>query len=519
MDSGKKKPEKNETKAGSNRSLGVDTKKQISHSQKSSPLLKGQIKRALDERIKELNCFFGISAVMELPDITLDEILRKIVPLLPPAWQFPELAEACIVLEGKTYHTSDFRKTPWMLVHDIIVNGNAVGQVKVCYREELQIKNEDPFMIEERHLLDAIAERLGHIIERKWAEMGLKESEEKFRSIFNTVNDGIHIHEIGPDGKPGKFIEVNEVACQMLQYTHDEMLEHGPLDFVTGYHSRPLDAIIREQSTTGHSIFETEHRRKDGTILPVEINTHIVSLREKPVMVSVVRDITERKQVESALKLANKKMSLVSSITRHDINNQISAINMFLFLAKEGICDPTILEHLQKVEQASQLIQKQIWFTGEYDMIGITAPVWGDLQALVGIAAKQVHLLQVNVNNDLPVGAEVYADPLIVRVFFNLMDNAVKYGGKITTIRFFVIKQGDNHIIVCEDDGVGIVTEEKKNIFGREFGKSTGFGLALAKEILDITGITIKESGEPGKGARFEMTVPKGAWRSGGMTD
>ena len=189
---------------------------------------------------------------------------------------------------------------------------------------------------------------------------------------------------------------------------------------------------------------------------------------------------------------------------------------MFLYLAKEGICDPTIREHLQKVEQASQLIQKQIWFTGEYDMIGITAPVWGDLPALVSSAAKQVHLLQVNVNNDLPAGAEVYADPLIVRVFSNLMDNAVKYGGKITTIRFFVIKQGDNHIIVCEDDGVGIVAEEKKNIFKREFGKSTGFGLALAKEILDITGITIKESGEPGKGARFEMTVPKGAWRSGG---
>jgi len=503
-----------ETKAGTTRSQKADAKKQPARSQKSSPLLKGQMEKALKERMKELNCFYSISTMMEMPDIPLDEILRKIVPLLPPACQFPEIAEACIVLEGKTYQTSDFRKTPYMLIHDIIVNGNTVGQVMVCYLEEHRTKNEPPFIIEEQQLLDAIAERLGHIIERKWAEMALKESEEKFHNIFNTVNDGIHIHEIEPDGTPGKFIEVNEVACRMLHYTHDEMLKHGPLDFVTGYHNRPFNEIIRELSTTGHSIFETEHRRKDGTILPVEINTRVVSLCGKNMMVSVVRDISERKQVESALKLANKKMSLVSSITRHDINNQISAINMFLYLAEEGITDPTIREYLQKVEKASQLIQKQIWFTGEYDMIGISAPVWSDPRALAGIAAKQVLPGQVKIKNDIPAGAEVFADPLIVRVFFNLIDNAVKHGKKITTIRFSVEEHDGNHVVVCEDDGEGVVAEEKEEIFERGFGKNTGIGLALAREIFDITGITIRETGVPGKGARFEIMVPKGAWRN-----
>ena len=509
----KKKTERDEKKPGSTLSLREDAKKQPARSKKSFSDLKGQTEAKLKERMKELNCFYSISSVMELPDITLDEILKKIVQVLPPAWQFPEITEACIVLEEKTFETAHFQKNPWMLTHDILVNGNPVGQVMICYLKEIPTNDSDPFLIEKRNLLKAISERLGHIIERKWVEKALRESEEKFRGIFNTINDGIQIHKIEPDGKPGKFIEVNDIACQILQYTHDEMLKLGPLDLVTEYHSRPVDEIVREQLTTGHSRFETEHRRKDGVIVPVEINTHIFCLRGEQVMVSVVRDVTERKRAESAIKLANKKLSLLSSITRHDINNQVSAINMFLFLAEEGITDPCIHEYLQKIEKSSQLIQKQIWFTGEYDKIGVTAPVWRDTRTLVEIAAKQVQFGHVMVKNDLPAGVEVFADPLLTKVFFNLMDNAVRYGVKITNIHFFVIEHGDDHIIVCEDDGVGIVTDEKEKIFDRGFGKNTGLGLALAREILDITGISIYETGEPGKGARFEMKVPKGVWR------
>ena len=80
------------------------------------------------------------------------------------------------------------------------------------------------------------------ITTRKLVERALRESEEKFRGIFDMINDGIHIHEIEPDGKPGKFVEVNEVACRMLQYTREELLESGPLDFVSGY----IHAIARD---------------------------------------------------------------------------------------------------------------------------------------------------------------------------------------------------------------------------------------------------------------------------------
>ena len=128
-------------------------------------------------------------------------------------------------------------------------------------------------------------------------------------------------------------------------------------------------------------------------------------------------------------------------------------------------------------------------------------------------AAKEAPVGKMMVKNKLPAGTEVFADPLVVKVFYNLMDNAARYGGKITTIRFSVEERNGDHLIVCEDDGDGVVTQEKEKIFERGFGKNTGLGLALSREILSITGITIQESGETGKGARFEMAVPEGAYR------
>ena len=90
----------------------------------------------------------------------------------------------------------------------------------------------------------------------------------------------------------------------------------------------------------------------------------------------------------------------------------------------------------------------------------------------------------------------------------------MRHGGKITTIRFSLEERDGNRILVCEDDGDGVPREEKEIIFDLGYGKNTGFGLAISREILDITGITINETGEPGKGARFEITVPKNQYKS-----
>ena len=227
-------------------------------------------------------------------------------------------------------------------------------------------------------------------------------------------------------------------------------------------------------------------------------------------------DISEQKRSEEALKQMNRKLNLLSSITRHDINNQLTILIGFLNMLETKLSDPAFSGYFRTVTKAAHRISAMIQFTKEYEKIGVNAPVWQECRILVDTAAKQTPLDKVMVKNDLPAGVEVFADPLVGKVCYNLMDNAARYGGKITTIRFFVEDRDDTHVIICEDDGDGVVADEKEKIFERGFGKNTGLGLALSQEILSITGITIRETGEPGNGARFEMTVPKAAWRTVG---
>jgi PAS domain S-box-containing protein len=359
---------------------------------------------------------------------------------------------------------------------------------------------------------------LSDITDIRLAEEALRESEEKFRGIFDTINDGIHIHEIEPDGKPGKFIEANEVACRMLQYTREELLDHGPFDFLTDFHSRPLNEIIRELSTIGHSIFETEHRRKDGTVFLVEINTHVVNLQGKRMAIGVIRDITERKRAKDALLRVNQKLNTLSHLTRRDLTNQIFIISSYLELAKNQLSgQDRIIETLQKGDHAIQLVRETIEYSKDYQDMGAKPSTWQNVKMalLFGLS----HISIGKIQHSLETGdLEIFADPLLEKVCQRLFENSAKHGGHVTRIRVWHTITLDGATIVFEDDGVGIPQEQKEQIFLRseDTGRASRGSLIFVREILDITGITLRETGEPGKGARFEMTVPIGMWRSTG---
>ena len=496
-----------------------------------------RVEEALKERLKELNCLYGISALLELPGISLDEILNRTVLLLPPAWQFPEITEACIVLEGQAFRTARFRETSWMLAREIIVNGNPAGRVVVCYLEERLVSEEGPFLTDERNLLKAIAERLGHIIESKRSEEALRGNDEKIRLLLNSAAEAIY----GLDMK-GNCTFCNASCLHLLGYTHeDELLGrnmhwqiHAKHPDGTPYPVEECHIFQAFNKGEGTHVDDEVLWRADGTSFPAEYWSY--PQRHNGVVIGAVvtfLDITERKELENereyyeqelrqfsaALTMANKKLNLLSSITRHDINNQLTVQMGYLEILKDMPPGPARDEYFHKVSTAAQRISAMIRFTKEYENIGVMAPAWQDCRTLVDTAAKEAPLGKVMVKNDLPAGTEVFADPLIFKVLFNLMDNGVRYGGKITTIRFFAQDSGDDHLIVCEDDGDGVAAGEKEKIFDRGFGKNTGLGLAISREILDITGITIRETGEPGKGARFEMMVPDGMWRIAGVGD
>lgn len=216
---------------------------------------------------------------------------------------------------------------------------------------------------------------------------------------------------------------------------------------------------------------------------------------------------------QAAFQTANKKLNLLSSITRHDIKNQLMGLMAFIELSKEKSTDPELLHFIEREENAAQAILRQIEFTKDYEELGVYAPTWQDIGAHVAALRSLIPPGEIEVTADVR-GLEIFADPLLEKVFGNLIDNSRRHGERVRHISFSSMPYGqDTLAIVYEDDGVGVHESDKKRIFEKGFGKNTGLGLFLTREILGITGLSIKESGVYGKGARFEILVPKGKFR------
>ncbi|NMB77892.1 MAG: PAS domain S-box protein [Methanomicrobiales archaeon] len=342
------------------------------------------------------------------------------------------------------------------------------------------------------------------ITERRQSETALKESEAGFRNLFNHTGDAIAIHILG-----GCFTEVNDEFCRRLSYTREELLTMRPQDIEDAESAHLAEARLAALKNDEHTVFEAIMCAKDGTKIPTEINSRLITYHGQQAVISSGRDITERKRADDALRQANRQLTMLTSITRHDINNQIMIILAHLSMARMESPSKAQAELISKVEAAITTIRTQIEFTRVYQNLGSHQPQWLAVSSVLRyIEAPK----PVVVKTDL-AGVEIYADSMIQKVFFNLLDNAIRHGGKVTEVRIGYHQEGDSLILTWEDNGVGIRAEEKDLVFARGYGKNTGLGLFLVREILSLTGMTIKETGVAGEGARFEIQVPKGTWR------
>ena len=142
---------------------------------RSAEQVRQDIERALRERVKELNCLYGISQLIETHGNALDQILQGLAELLPSSWQYPEVAAARVEFENDAYESDGFQATPWIQAASIAVSGESRGRIEVCYLEDRPALDEGPFLREERQLIDAVAERTGKAIERIQAQKQLEE--------------------------------------------------------------------------------------------------------------------------------------------------------------------------------------------------------------------------------------------------------------------------------------------------------------------------------------------------------
>lgn len=279
--------------------------KTAKHKRACSP---GDRKRAATERTKELHCLFAFSKIVHRPDLPLDELLRRVVNILPPAWQYPEITSARILWGNRAFSTDGFRASRWTLASDILVHGARAGALEIRYREKRPECAEGPFLKEERALLDDLAEQLGQTIERHLDEQALKESEDRYRTLVEDSIQGMLIAQ----GVPLRLAFVSSPLAAMLGYTVEELQALSPQGIRALVYPDDREELFKsyQPRLAGKQVpprSEVRLIRKDGGIRWTEKLATKIIFHGQPAVQATFIDITERKQIEQALAANEKK--------------------------------------------------------------------------------------------------------------------------------------------------------------------------------------------------------------------
>jgi PAS domain S-box-containing protein len=347
------------------------------------------------------------------------------------------------------------------------------------------------------------------ITELKTSRSALEESEEKFRSLVGYALEAVLILDFS-----GIVLLANNATARLVE-TDDAagLFGRNVMEFIA---PESREAVMKDfaEVARGHDAFLAQYNviSAKGKRIVVECIGKAVTFEGRPADLISLYDITDRKRTEEALRQVNKKLNLLSSMTRHDILNQILIVNAYSALTERASTDQNVLEFLAKIKTAAGKIQSTILFTRDYEQLGQNDPVWQDVGKVAQAAAVDLlpESLMLTVDEGTP---EVFADPMLMLVFYNLFENVIRHGVHATRIYVHFIPDGAEGTLFVEDNGIGIPQKNKEYIFERGFGANTGLGLYLIREILAITGLSITETGTEGEGTRFEIRLPPGSWR------
>jgi PAS domain S-box-containing protein len=440
----------------------------------------------------DLQCILWNTFMEQLTGISAAEVIGKRAFDMFPALKD---AGACLLLEqalsGKSVESSDISfhiprsaKQAWVrLIFSALYDnsGNIVGIIGI-------VQDTTARKVMEYALQTTIIQ--------------LMESEEKYRNIFNAKNDPLLLI----DTASRSILDLNDASSDLYGYTREEFVTHSLFDLFS--EPEKYDDLLQRQEP---GIRLAHQRKKDGTIFPADLSFAYFELKGSLILILSVRDLTLVHQTADALRLANTKLNLLIGITRHDVINNLTVLMGYNDLLKNNFKDGKIHDMLSKEETALQAIHRLIEFTREYNNLGVKSPLWQNICDISQRTYSQF-INTISVTCDT-ADLEIYADPLLEKVFYTLFDNAFRHGENLTRIRIYFAMQGSDLLLFFGDDGQGIPKENKERIFHRGFGKNTGLGLFLTREILAITGIEITETGEYEKGARFQFRIPAGSYR------
>ncbi len=482
-----------------------------------------QTTSVLHGRIKELNCLYGLSKLIEQPGISLEEIFQKSTAMVCNAYRNPDKTCIRITFDGIQYKSDNFNKTEISQHAAINAQQKEQGAIEVYYLGQMPASGREPFLKEESELLEAVARRLGGAA----GQIQAIEKLQLFRDLIDRSNDCIFVME----PKWGRFLDVNDKAYSSLGYTQQELLDMTVKD-IDG--SIPNDdawaSQVEQVRRQGSIVLETLHKRKDGTMFPVEINVKLISQGKSSYLVAGARDITERKQAEQKqdellleLESVNKELKDFAHIVSHDLKAPLRGIKSLVDwittdysdkLDDDGKEQMGLL--VSRVDRMRNLIDGVL----QYSRIGRVkeekVPV--DLAEIVPEAVDMVsppENIEITIENQMPV---VECEKTrIQQVFQNLLSNAIKYMDKPQgRIKVGCVEEDGFWKFSVSDNGPGIEEQYFEKIFqifqtlaARDEFESTGVGLSVVKKVVEMYGGRIWVESELGKGSTFFFTMPK----------
>jgi PAS domain S-box-containing protein len=364
-------------------------------------------------------------------------------------------------------------------------------------------------------ILMFVSDHVALAIDLKRSEEALKESQRTLSTLMGNL-PGIAYRCSNDREWTMKFI--SEGCRGLTGYSPQDLVENKLLSYKDLIHPEDRKLVENEVSkgVEGRHQFHVEYRiiARDGTVRWVWEQGCPVFEEDQEFsgLEGFITDVSMRKKAQEDVGLANRKLTLLADLTRHDVLNRVTMLSGYLELIDKNEKDEKVRRYAQKAILAARSIGEQMEFIREYQGVGVGKPEWFDMEQLVGRAASKTDLGNIGVDCELD-GLSVYADPMIEKVFCNLMENSVKHGMTASHITIRCMRGNDSVEIQYKDDGTGISPDTRVQLFDRSYKHRMGHGMNFILEVLRITGMEIDETGLPGKGVLFRIRVPTGCYR------
>jgi len=470
----------------------------------------------LNDRIKELNCLFGISKLLEKPDIPLEEVLQGILHLLPPAWQYPEITCARATLKGQEFKTEKFEETVWELSDDIIAHGNRMGALEVFYLEKRPERDMGPFLNEERGLLHAICERLGKIIERTQMETALRESEAQKRAILDASIDRIRYV-----GKDMRIIWANKTVSMALNIPSEDLVGRACYEVLLGRDS-PCDGCptVRAKETGKIERAVIYHPKIRGTEGDSYWDNYSVPLKNEMgeilSFIQITRDITDQKRAEEHIHALTQQLMKVQESERQMISRELhDRVGQDLSTLKIG-CDtlfddqPEVPPEItQKVFEFSKRLERCIMAVRDLaydlrphslDQLGLVQTIFQyceDFSEKTGLSVDFTSAGMDDLNLDFDTEINLYR--LVQEGLININKHA-----DATHVTVRLVTSFPTIILRIEDDGKGFDVKDRLITAMNE----KRMGLRSMEERVSLLAGKMKIRSRPGKGTKIFVEIP-----------